>query len=128
MKRIKNPKSYPKSYVTTMVKKLNRVTRKIKRDSRAPDLVSQGKEFDADPITIYNWEGGLICRCVRGSKRHIWAFKMWLAEGFTITFKGQKIRGEPGNWLIIDGTEKYILTERRFRKKFREIKDELLAK
>lgn len=87
------------------------------------DLSSLGNEFNADPITTYNWEGGLVCRCVRGSKRHIWAFKMWLAEGYTITFKGRKTRGEPGSWLIIDGTEKYILTERAFRKQFRSIED-----
>lgn len=83
-----------------------------------------GSEFNADLITSHNWDGGSICQCTRGSKKHVWAFRMWLPEGFTITLKGQKIRGEPGNWLIIDGTEKYILSERVFRKKFRKVNDE----
>lgn len=85
-----------------------------------PTSLLNGNEFDADPITSHNWDGGIICRCVRRSKKHIWAFRMWLPEGFTITTNGEKIRGNPGNWLIIDGTQKYIVTERMFRKKYRK--------
>ena len=35
-----------------------------------------------------------------------------------------KTRGNPGNWLIISGAQKYIITERVFRKKYRKINDE----
>ncbi len=77
-----------------------------------------GSEFNADLVTPFNWEGGEIFKFVRGSKREVWACKFWLSEGFTINVKGQKIRGNPGNWLIVDGTEHYILTETMFRKKF----------
>ncbi len=80
-----------------------------------------GNEFNADPITTNNWEGGVVCNHVRKSKSQIWAFKMLLSEGFTITITGKKIKGNPGNWLIINGTQKYILTERMFRKKLRRI-------
>lgn len=77
-----------------------------------------GNEFDADPINPLNWAGGHIFKYVRGSKKCVWACRMYLPEGFTITVKGKKIRGNPGNWLIIDGTEHYILSQRMFKKKF----------
>ncbi len=85
------------------------------------NFIPPGNEFNADLITTNNWEGGIVCNYVRKSKNQVWAFKMWLSEGFTITITGKKIRGNPGNWLIINGTQKYILTERMFRKKFRSI-------
>jgi len=91
------------------------------RDPMPPVL---GNEFDADRITTKNWNDGIICQSIRGSKKYVWASKMWLPEGFTITLHGQKIRGNRTNWLIIDGTQKYILTERMFRKKYRKVNDE----
>ena len=89
-----------------------------------PTPILNGSEFDADPITPNNWDGGIICKYVRKSKKQVWAFRMWLPEGFTIIVNGKKIRGNPGNWLIIDDTQKYIVTERMFRKKYRKVNDE----
>ena len=77
-----------------------------------------GKEFNADAVTPLNWDGGDIFKCIRGSKKQVWACKMWLPEGFTIIVKDKKIRGNPGNWLVVDGTEHYILSESMFRKMF----------
>ena len=79
-------------------------------ETKMPD----GNEFVMDKVTPFNWEGGFAFKCMRGSKRNVWAVRMYLPEGFKLYGK----RGNPGDWLVVDGTEKYIMTQKVFKRKF----------
>ena len=43
---------------------------------------------------------------------------MFFPEGFTFTSDGKKVIGKYGEWFVLDGEEKYLLTNRMFKKTY----------
>jgi len=77
------------------------------------------KPFNADPITLDNWEGFVKCR-----KKPIHAVQMNFPEGFEITTMEGKLRGRQDDWLMIgvEG-EKYPCRKEIFEKTYEIIEN-----
>ena len=78
--------------------------------------------FDADPITLTNFEGIVTCR---KKPIAVHALQLNFPEGFVVTTKEGKMRGKSGDYLMfgIDG-EKYPCDKGIFERSY-DIVDEV---
>lgn len=122
LQRINVPKALCTAHELRMVKKTRRIMYYVptRRGKETTATSPQPDSFDADPITIYNWDGGKYYRLKRGSKKRVWACQLRFREGFTFMSNGKKIFGRYSNWLVLDGKEKYVMTRKMFDKTFWE--------
>jgi hypothetical protein len=85
-------------------------------------MIDEENCFDADKITLDNWEGVVKCR-----KKPIvvHAVQMNLPEGFRVTTMEGVVFGKPGDYLMfgVDG-EKYPCAKEIFEKSYEIIDDE----
>lgn len=74
------------------------------------------KPFDADQITLSNWEGVLT---VIKKAIPVHAIQINFSEGFTVTSKEGVVSGKPGDYLMfgVEG-EKYIISKGIFERTY----------
>jgi len=74
------------------------------------------KPFNADDITIDNFEG--IVKCCR-KPVNVHALQLNFPEGFEVTTRQGKVRGKPGDYLIFGvDDEKYPCDKEIFEKTY----------
>lgn len=80
------------------------------------------KPFNADGITTYNWSPMLK---VRKKPIIVHATQLHFSEGFEVTTKEGKLKGNPGDYLMIgvEG-EKYPIDKDIFEKTYDIIKED----
>ena len=80
------------------------------------------EQFNADEITLDNWEG--IKKC-RKKPLIVHAAQLNFPEGFEVTTMEGKLSGKPGDYLMIgvDG-EKYPIDKTIFEKTYNVVEEE----